>query len=72
MFSSPWGANTGLEARFTLLFFHYQKFPHNAMAEKTTPLGAPMQEDGCFKTPMRPPINPTHSVFVLSVKTCPT
>lgn len=45
-------------------FFHYQKFPHNTMAEKTTPLGAQMQENGCFKTPMRPPINPEGMLLI--------
>lgn len=48
--------------------FFINKFPHNASAEETTPLGAPRQEDGCFKTPMRSPINPACSLFGLSIK----
>lgn len=53
-------------------FFHYQKFPHNTMAEKTTPLGAPMQENGCFKNTYEAYNEcwelATDSVFVLSIK----
>lgn len=37
-----------------------------ACAQKTTPMGAPAQENGCVKTPMRPLINLALLVFVLS------
>lgn len=60
MFSSPQEADTGLEARFTLLCFHYRNVPHKAMAEKTTPLGSAMHMDVHFQIPMKLPINPTH------------
>lgn len=72
MFSSPREASTGLEARFTLLCFHYRNVPHIAMAAKTTPLGSAMHMDVHFKIPMKLPINPTHGVLVLAIKTCPT
>lgn len=42
-------------------FFHYQKFPHNTVVEKTTPLGVRMQENGCFT---RPPINPGSMLLI--------
>lgn len=71
MFSSPREASTGLEARFKLLCFHYRNVPHNAMAAKTTPMGSAMHMDLHFKIPMKLPINPTHGVLVLSIKTCP-
>lgn len=48
----------------TVVFFHYQKFPHNATAEKTTPPGVQRQESGCFKTPTRPSINPESTVLI--------